>query len=41
MRSVLKVQQEGKFDDIPYSVEMKAKVCIVAQEDYENNLVHA
>jgi hypothetical protein len=26
MRSVSKVQQEGKLDDMPNSVEMKAKV---------------
>jgi hypothetical protein len=41
MRSVSKVQQEGKLDDIPYSVKMKAKVCIVVLEDFGNNHVQA
>jgi hypothetical protein len=41
MRSVSKVQQEGKLYDIPYSVEMKAKVCIVVLEDFGINLVQA
>ena len=37
----IKVQQIGKLDDIPYSVEMKAKICVVVLEDYGNNLVQA
>ena len=41
MRSVSKVQQVDKFDGIPHSVEMKAKLCIVVLEDYVNNLVQA
>jgi hypothetical protein len=41
MRSVSKVQQEGKLDDISYSVEMKAKLCIVVLEDFGNNPVQA
>jgi len=39
MRSVSKVQQEDKLDGIPYSVEMKAKLCIIVLEDHGNNLV--
>ena len=41
MRSVSKVQQEGKLDDMPHSVEMKAKLYIVVLKDYGNNLVQA
>jgi hypothetical protein len=41
MRSVLKVQQEGKLDDMPHSVEMKAKLYFVVLEDHGNNLVKA
>jgi hypothetical protein len=41
MRSVSKVQQEGKLDDMPHSVEMKAKLYIVVLEDHGNNLVQA
>ena len=40
IRSVSKVQQESKLDDIPHSVEIKAKF-IVVLEDYGNNLVQA
>jgi hypothetical protein len=39
MRSVSKVQQEGKLDDMPHSVEMKTKLYIVVLEDHGNNLV--
>jgi hypothetical protein len=39
MRNVSKVQQESKLDGIPHCVQMKAKLCIVVLEDYENNLV--
>jgi hypothetical protein len=41
MRSVSKVQQEGKLDDMPHSVEMKAKLYIVVLKDHGNNLVQA
>ena len=41
IRSASKVQQEGKLDDMPHSVEMKAKLYIVVLEDYGNNLVQA
>ena len=41
LTSISKVQQVGKLDGIPYSVEMKAKLCIVVLEDYGNNLVQA
>ena len=41
MRSVSKVQPEGKLNGIPYSIEMKAKLCIVVLEDYVNNLIQA
>jgi hypothetical protein len=41
MRSVSMVQQEGKLDDMPHSVEMKAKLYIVVLEDHGNNLVQA
>ena len=37
--SASKVQQEGKLDDMPHSVEMKAKLYIVVLKDYGNNLV--
>ena len=40
MRSVSKVQQ-GKLDDMPHSVEMKAKLYIVVLKDFGNNLVQA
>lgn len=39
--SISKVQQVGKLDGIPHNVEIKAKLCIVALEDYINNLVQA
>ena len=41
MRSVSKVQQEGKLDDMLHSVEMKAKLCIAVLKNYGNNLVQA
>ena len=41
IRSASKVPQEGKLDDIPHSVEMKARLYIVVLEDYGNNLVQA
>ena len=41
IKSASKVQQEGKLDDMPCSVEMKAKLYIVVLEDYGNNLVQA
>ena len=37
----IQVQQEGKLDDIPHNVEIKAKLCIVMLEYYGNNLVQA
>ena len=40
IRSASKVQQ-GKLDDTPHSVEMKAKLYIVVLKDYGNNLVQA
>ena len=41
IRSASKVQQEDKLDDMPHSVEMKAKLYIDVLEDYRNNLVQA
>ena len=41
IRSASKVQQEGKLDDMPHSVVMKAKLYIVVLKDYGNNLVQA
>ena len=38
---MFKAQQAGKLDDMPHSVEMKAKLCIVVLEDYGNNLGQA
>ena len=35
----IQVQQEGKLDDIPYNVQIKAKLCIVVLEDHKNNIV--
>jgi len=35
------VQKEGKLDDMPHSVVMKAKLYIVVLKDYRNNLVQA
>jgi hypothetical protein len=37
-RCVPKVQQEDKFDGIPQSIQMKAKIIVLKY--YENNLVH-
>ena len=41
LTSMFKAQQTGKLDDMPYSVEMKAKLCFVVLEDYGNNLGQA
>ena len=41
LTSMFKAQQAGKLDDMPHSVEMKAKLCIVVLEDYGNNLGQA
>ena len=38
-KKCIKVQQKGKLDDIPYNVQIKAKLCIVVLEDHENNIV--
>ena len=38
---MFKAQQAGKLDDMPHSVEMKAKLCIVVLKDYGNNLGQA
>jgi len=38
---MFKAQQVGKLDDMPHSVEIKAKLCIVVLEDYRNNLAQA
>ena len=38
-KKCLQIQQEGKLDDIPYNVQIKAKLCIVVLEDHENNIV--
>jgi hypothetical protein len=40
MRSVSKVQQEGKLDDMPYSVEIKAKVvyCCIGRSRKQSSL---
>ena len=35
------MQKEGKLDDTPHSVVMKAKLYIVVLKDYRNNLVQA
>jgi len=35
---MVKAQQVGKLDDMPHSVEIKAKLCIVVLGDYGNNL---
>ena len=40
-KKCIQVQQEGKLDDMPHSVVMKAKLYIVVLKDYENNLVQA
>jgi len=41
LTSMFKAQQAGKLNDMPHSVEMKAKLCIVVLEDYGNNLGQA
>jgi hypothetical protein len=41
LTSMFKAQQAGKLDDMPHSVEMKAKLCIVVLKDYGNNLGQA
>ena len=41
LTSMFKAQQAGKLDDMPHSVEMKTKLCIVVLEDYGNNLGQA
>ena len=41
LTSMFKAQQVGKLDDMPHSVEMKAKLCIVVLKDYGNNLGQA
>jgi hypothetical protein len=41
LTSIFKAQQAGKLDNMPHSVEMKSKLCIVVLEDYENNLAQA
>ena len=39
MRTVSKVQQEGKLNDMPHSVKIKATFYIIVLKDYGNNLV--
>jgi len=39
--SIFKAQQVGRLDDMPHSVKMKAKLCIVVLEDYGNNVAQA
>jgi len=38
---MFKAQQAGKLNDMPHSVEMKVRLCIVVLEDYGNNLAQA
>jgi hypothetical protein len=38
-KNCIQVQQEGKLDDIPHNVQIKAKLCIVVLEDHGNNIV--
>jgi hypothetical protein len=41
LTSMFKAQQAGKLDDMPHSVEMKAKLYTVVLKDYGNNLGQA